>query len=112
MTELPLQAIKDKTSIGEFDATITELNRLVFGHSLGFGEAKIAQSTPDKYNFCHDLLRLTLFCKETIDKKQLNASLAFQINGFPMVFYLIQLNHDGIYWFYEICKLSFSGRIV
>ncbi|KAI7906928.1 uncharacterized protein BX663DRAFT_572865 [Cokeromyces recurvatus] len=41
MNELPLQAIKDKTSIAESDATITKLNQLVFGHSLGFGQAKL-----------------------------------------------------------------------
>ncbi|EPB92175.1 hypothetical protein HMPREF1544_01000 [Mucor circinelloides 1006PhL] len=59
---------------------------LVFEHSLGSGEAKIAQCIPDKYNLCHDLLHLALFCKETIDKNQLNASLAFQINGFSLSF--------------------------
>ncbi|KAG1136978.1 hypothetical protein G6F37_012560 [Rhizopus arrhizus] len=150
MTELPLQAIKDKTSIGKYeltttyfhpilssilsnpdkqvllrwtnietdssakkrpDATITKLNQLVFGHSLGFGEAKIAQCTPDKYNLCHDLLRLALFCKETIDKNQLNASLTFQINGFSVVFFLMRLDHDGIYCLYEICKLSFPRSL-
>ncbi|PHZ13944.1 uncharacterized protein RHIMIDRAFT_235945 [Rhizopus microsporus ATCC 52813] len=93
------------------DATITKLNQLAFGYSLGFEEAKIAQSTPDKYNFCYDLLRLALFCKETIDKNQLNASLAFQIHGFSVVFFLMRLDHDGIYYLYEVGKLSFSRSL-
>ncbi|ORE11691.1 hypothetical protein BCV72DRAFT_300677 [Rhizopus microsporus var. microsporus] len=84
---------------------------LAFGYSLGFEEAKIAQSTPDKYNFCYDLLRLALFCKETIDKNQLNASLAFQIHGFSVVFFLMRLDHDGIYYLYEVGKLSFSRSL-
>lgn len=90
---------------------ITKLDQLVFGHSLGFGEAKIAQCTPDKYNLCHDLLRLALFCKETINKNQLNASLAFEINGFSVVVFLMRLDYDGTYCLYEICKLSFPRSL-
>ncbi len=69
---------------------ITKLNQLMFEHSLGFREAKIAQCIPDKYNLCHDLLRLALFYKETIYENQLNVSLAIQIHVFSVVFFLMR----------------------
>lgn len=63
------------------DATISKLTQLVFGPSLGFGEAKVAQATCDKYMLCHDLIRLAAFTKDTIDENKLYASLSFQIHG-------------------------------
>jgi hypothetical protein len=38
-------ATKDKRP----DATISKLTQMAFGSSVGFGEAKVAQSTCDKY---------------------------------------------------------------
>ncbi|KAG0749394.1 hypothetical protein G6F57_005123 [Rhizopus arrhizus] len=52
-----------------------------FGPSLGFGEAKAAQSTCDKYILCHDLTHLATFAKDTIDENKSNASLSFQIHA-------------------------------
>lgn len=49
--------------------------------SRGFGEAKVAQPTCDKYMLCLDLTRLATFAKDTIDENKLNASLSFQIHG-------------------------------
>ncbi|KAG1136893.1 hypothetical protein G6F37_012060 [Rhizopus arrhizus] len=47
------------------DAVISKMRQLSFGPSLCFGEAKV-QSTSN-YDLCHDLLRLALFSKESID---------------------------------------------
>ncbi|KAG1144897.1 hypothetical protein G6F37_012230 [Rhizopus arrhizus] len=61
------------------DAVISKMRQLSFGPSLGFGEAKV-QSTPN-YDLCHDLLRLALFGKESIDMNKLAGCLSFQIHG-------------------------------
>ncbi|KAG0847400.1 hypothetical protein G6F17_012565 [Rhizopus arrhizus] len=78
-------------------------------HRLGFGEAKV-QSTP-KYDLCHDLLCLALFSKESIDMNKLAGCLSFQIHGFGITFYLMQLQHTGIYTMIEIGHLAFPRSI-
>lgn len=71
----------DATGDRRPDATIIKLTQMSFGPSLGFGEAKAAQSTCDKYILCHDLTHLATFAKDTIDENKSNASLSFQIHG-------------------------------
>ncbi|EIE90692.1 hypothetical protein G6F46_005654 [Rhizopus delemar] len=93
------------------DATISKLTQLVFGPSLGFGEAKVAQATCDKYMLCHDLIRLAAFTKDTIDENKLYASLSFQIHGFNVTFFLTRLRHDGIFVMQEIAHMTFPRSI-
>ncbi|KAI8967120.1 hypothetical protein BDF20DRAFT_1005100 [Mycotypha africana] len=76
------------------DATISKIQQRNFGQSLGFGEVKVARPTTDNHALCLDLLRLGAFCKDTIDMNKLQAALAFQINGFSIIFYLMRLRHD------------------
>jgi hypothetical protein len=71
----------DATEDKRPDATISKLTQMSFGPSLGFGEAKVAQPTCDKYMLCLDLTCLATFSKDTIDENKLNASLSFQIHG-------------------------------
>lgn len=52
---------------------------LLFGPSLGFGEAKVQSRA--NYNLCHDLLPLALFGKENTDMNKLAGCLSFQIHG-------------------------------
>ncbi|KAI9357484.1 hypothetical protein BD770DRAFT_410800 [Pilaira anomala] len=71
------------------DAIISKIQQREFGQSLGFGEVKLARPTTDNHALCLDLLRLGVFCKDTIDINKLQAALAFQINGFiSVIFYL------------------------
>jgi hypothetical protein len=60
-------------------AVVSKMYQLSFGASLGFGEAKI-EDIP-AHALCHDLLRITLFTKESIDINKLEACLTFQIHG-------------------------------
>ncbi|KAF1799050.1 hypothetical protein FB192DRAFT_1248942, partial [Mucor lusitanicus] len=62
------------------DAVISKMKQLSFGPSLGFGEAKV-KSTANYGDLCHDLLRLALFSKESIDMNKLAGCLSFQIHG-------------------------------
>ncbi|KAI7847367.1 hypothetical protein BDC45DRAFT_318316 [Circinella umbellata] len=87
------------------------VKQLSFGSSLGFEEAKIAQPRTNNHDFCHDLLRLAMFCKEIIDKNYLTGCISFQIHGFTIIFYLMQLQHDGIYTMLEIARLAFPRSL-
>ncbi|KAI7860608.1 hypothetical protein BDC45DRAFT_563768 [Circinella umbellata] len=90
MSEPPFDAIKDKSTASKRpDAMISMYEQLSFGSSLGFGEAKIAQPRTNNHDLCHDLLRLAMFCKETIDKNYLTGCISFQIHGFTYNNYLL-----------------------
>ncbi|KAI7852067.1 hypothetical protein BDC45DRAFT_537637 [Circinella umbellata] len=91
------------------DATISKIQRRDFGQSLGFGEVKLARPTTDNHALCLDLLRLGAFCKDTVDMNKLQAALAFQINGFSIIFYLMRLRHDGMYIMQEIGRVAFPA---
>ncbi|KAF1798469.1 hypothetical protein FB192DRAFT_1288450, partial [Mucor lusitanicus] len=58
------------------DAVISKMKQLSFGPSLGFGEANTTN-----YDLRHDLFRLALFSKESIDMNKLAGCLSFQIHG-------------------------------
>ncbi|KAG0175575.1 hypothetical protein DFQ30_005271 [Apophysomyces sp. BC1015] len=62
------------------DATISKILQCDFGSSLGFGEVKLARPSIDHHALCHDILRLAIFAKDTVDKNKLHAALTFQIN--------------------------------
>ncbi|KAI8878081.1 hypothetical protein K501DRAFT_259306 [Backusella circina FSU 941] len=93
------------------DATISKIQQRDFGQSLGFGEVKLARPTTDNHALCLDLLRLGAFCKNTIDMNKLQAALAFQINGFSIIFYLMRLRHDGMYIMQEIGRVAFPASL-
>ncbi|KAG1168139.1 hypothetical protein G6F36_012322 [Rhizopus arrhizus] len=63
------------------DAAISEKPHLEFTSSIGFGEAKVKQRSSARYSLCIDNLRLTTFCKNTIDDNKLDGAIAFQIHG-------------------------------
>ncbi|CEG63106.1 hypothetical protein RMATCC62417_00309 [Rhizopus microsporus] len=102
----------DATGDKRPDATISKLTQMSFGPSLGFGEAKVTQSTCDKYMLCLNLTRLATFAKDTIDENKLNASLSFQIHGFSVTFFITRLRHDGIYIMQEIAHMTFPRLTV
>ncbi|EIE90729.1 hypothetical protein RO3G_15440 [Rhizopus delemar RA 99-880] len=62
------------------DAAISEKPHLEFTSSIGFGEAKVKQRSSARYSLCIDNLRLTTFCKNTIDDNKLDGAIAFQIH--------------------------------
>ncbi|GAA5800601.1 hypothetical protein HPULCUR_006037 [Helicostylum pulchrum] len=74
----------DETEDLRPDATISKIEQLDFGASLGFGEAKISHSTTttDTHALCHELLRSATFSKDTIDHNSLQAALPLQIHGY------------------------------
>ncbi|KAI9022272.1 hypothetical protein CLU79DRAFT_719231 [Phycomyces nitens] len=53
---------------------------MVFGSSVGYGEAKVKQGCCTK-SLCLDILRLAILTKNTIDINKLDGALAFQIHA-------------------------------
>ncbi|KAI9261944.1 hypothetical protein EDC94DRAFT_635030 [Helicostylum pulchrum] len=93
------------------DATISKIHQRDFGPSFGFGEVKVAYTSTDNHALCHDLLRLGVFSKDTIDINKLQAALTFQIHGFHVTFFLTRLRHDGMYIMQEIGDLTFPRSL-
>lgn len=99
----------DETEDLRPDATISKIEQLDFGASLGFGEAKISHSTTttDTHALCHELLRSATFSKDTIDHNSLQAALPLQIHGFHISFFITRLRYGGVYVMQEIGQLTF-----
>ncbi|KAG2207334.1 hypothetical protein INT47_006808 [Mucor saturninus] len=93
------------------DSTISKIQQRDFGPSLGFGEVKVAQPTTDSHALCLDLLRLGTFSKDAVDMNELQAALAFHINGFSIIFYLMRLRHHGIHTMQEIGRVTFPSSL-
>ncbi|KAG1516319.1 hypothetical protein G6F53_002255 [Rhizopus delemar] len=93
------------------DAVISIIDRLQFGETLGHGEVKIAEPTCNKAALCMDLAKIACFSKEAIDCNLLESTIAFQIHGFAVTFYLTRLEYDGLYMMYEIGHLDFPSSL-
>ncbi len=66
------------------DATITKIHQLRYGYNLGHGEVKAKSSVCDYHALCHDLLRLGILAKDSVDHNKLEYAFAFQIQGISM----------------------------
>ncbi|KAI7872593.1 hypothetical protein BDF14DRAFT_1877797 [Spinellus fusiger] len=89
------------------DATITKIHQLKHGFNLGHGEVKAKSGVCDYHALCHDLLRLGVFSKDSLDYNKLEYALAFQIHSFSITFYLISLPHHKVYEMIEIAHMKF-----
>ena len=63
------------------DAMICKIDQLSWGHPVGHGEAKLAESTANTDALASDLLRLGVMNVKALKKSNMNAILAFQIHG-------------------------------
>ncbi|CAO3703644.1 unnamed protein product [Rhizopus stolonifer] len=103
-------AIPNEKGKSRPDAVISEKPQLVFGGSVGYGEAKTRQGCCSKL-LCLDTLRLAIFTKNAIDVNKLDGALAFQIHGLNITFYLNQVTAKGIYTFKEIAHIRFPQSL-
>ncbi|KAI9493281.1 hypothetical protein BDB00DRAFT_788128 [Zychaea mexicana] len=87
--------IAGETGEMRLDGTTSKLSQRELGPSRGFGEVKLAHPSTDKHALCHDLLRLAIFAKDTVDANKLQAALTFQINGFNITFFLTRLRQEN-----------------
>ncbi|KAI8335877.1 hypothetical protein BC941DRAFT_354975 [Chlamydoabsidia padenii] len=92
------------------DAVISKKPQMDFRGNVGFGEVKVWQGN-GKRSLCMDTLRLTIFMKNAIDVNMLDGALAFQIHGFHITFFMMQLNAKGIYTFVELDYVRFPQSL-
>ncbi|KAI7864934.1 hypothetical protein BDF14DRAFT_1731267, partial [Spinellus fusiger] len=90
---------------------ISIIDQLQFGEILGHDQVKIAQPTCSKAALCIGLAKITCFSKEAIDCHLLESAIALQIHGFSVTFYLIRLDHNGLYTMYEIGHPDFPSSL-
>lgn len=88
------------------DSAISVLVQSNWGKNLGYGEAKIAEPTDNKFMLAWDLCRLGYFSKENINNNNNEASVSFQIKGHAMTLYVTKLKSDGIYTMFEFGKVD------
>ncbi|KAG2228730.1 hypothetical protein INT48_001164 [Thamnidium elegans] len=93
------------------DATITKIQQLKYGYNLGHGEVKTKSSTCDNHALAHDLFRVSVLAKDTLDHNKLAHALAFQIHGFTITFYMMTLQFTRIYTLFEIARMNFPRSL-
>lgn len=59
------------------DVTITKIQQLKYGYNLGHGEVKTKSSACDNHALAHDLFRISVLAKDTLDHNKLAHALAF-----------------------------------
>lgn len=63
------------------DICITGLNGTNWKINHGFGEAKAYSESNNHFSLCKDLLRVGIFCKNSIDLGSMKAVLGIQVVG-------------------------------
>ncbi|KAG1627711.1 hypothetical protein G6F44_012118 [Rhizopus delemar] len=87
------------------DAIISTLVQLKFGRHLGYGEVKPGDDSTTTQSLCVDTLKLTVLSRNTSLKNE-HPILAFQVNGFQLIFYVTQRIHHRFYTMIEIGRVK------
>ncbi|KAI8063737.1 uncharacterized protein B0P05DRAFT_581076 [Gilbertella persicaria] len=74
--ELTVESKKNQSSLNwRPDIAITRLQGFRWRYNLGFGEAKPAQPDSNHFAICKDLLRVGVFCKNSIDSQNMDGEI-------------------------------------
>ncbi|KAL4213251.1 hypothetical protein CU097_009074 [Rhizopus azygosporus] len=110
---LPTEATGSNSNQVRPDAIVCEIDQSSWGKSLGFGEVKLADVTPNLNELGQDLLRLATLSKNALLKSGLNASMSFQIHGYRMKIYMSMLiPGTGITAMLEVLSLEFPRSVL
>jgi hypothetical protein len=71
----------------------------------------VTRQRTDHHALWHDLLRLGILTKDTLDQNKLEGALSFQIHGFHVTFFLTRLRHDGMYIMQKIGEMTFPRSL-
>ncbi|KAI8639746.1 hypothetical protein BD408DRAFT_257710 [Parasitella parasitica] len=93
------------------DAIISTLIQLKFGRHLGYGEVKPGDNSTTTQSLCVDTLKLTVLSRNTCLKNE-HPILAFQINGFQLIFYVTQRIHHRFYTMIEIGRVKVPDSLL
>ncbi|ORZ06421.1 hypothetical protein BCR42DRAFT_159396 [Absidia repens] len=87
------------------DAIISSLVQLNIGPSLGYGEVKPGDASTSKQSLCIDTMKLAVLSKNAASRNG-HPIVSFQVNGFHLVFFVVQELDNHLYTMLEI------GRVV
>ncbi|KAI9314157.1 hypothetical protein BX666DRAFT_1970969 [Dichotomocladium elegans] len=93
-------------------AIMCQVDQLQWGHSLGHGEANLAEPTPNLDALAHNLVRLAVMNKEVLMKAKKKAAIAFQIHGWNVQVYVsTTVPGTGISVFAEVMTFTFPKSL-
>lgn len=87
------------------DLCITKSCGVRWDTSCGFGEAKPAVHAQGHYLVCKNLLRVAVFCKNSLDNQHMGGILGIQIVERTVKFYVLILPATGLYVFLDFAKI-------
>jgi hypothetical protein len=93
------------------DAIISTLVQLEFERHLGYGEVKLGDDSTTTRSLCVDALKLTILSRNTCLKNE-HPILAFQVNGFQLIFYTTQRIHHRFYAMIEIGRVKVPDSLL
>ncbi|KAI8371615.1 uncharacterized protein BYT42DRAFT_595083 [Radiomyces spectabilis] len=102
--ESTLEAKSMRDSTGRPDVLQYEILRR-------YGEAKSSARDQDDYLICKDLLKVAVFCNETLDFHLMEGMLGLQIFGRTIKFYLVVVPANGLYGMIELTEIKIPDSL-
>ncbi|KAI8388444.1 uncharacterized protein BYT42DRAFT_560097 [Radiomyces spectabilis] len=93
------------------DFCITKTCSFEWQMNLGFGEAKSAAQDHDNRVICWDLIKVAVFCKQTLDIQVMEGTLGVQVIGRTVKFYILVLPAKGLYAFLELAVIQLPDSL-
>ncbi|KAG1474839.1 hypothetical protein G6F56_000098 [Rhizopus delemar] len=109
---LPAETSSSSNNQVRPNAIVCEIDQLSWGKSLGFGEVKLAETTPNLDELGNDLLRLATLSKNALSNSGLHAAMSFQIHDYRMKIYMSKLfPGTGITAMLEVLSLELPRSV-
>ncbi|KAI8329945.1 hypothetical protein BC941DRAFT_441686 [Chlamydoabsidia padenii] len=93
------------------DLSITKTVGLKWARSLGYGEAKPVARESDHFLVCQDLIKVALFCKNSLDEQLMEGDLGIHIVGRTIRFYVLVLPAIATYVMYLLAEIKVPDSI-
>ncbi|PHZ07422.1 uncharacterized protein RHIMIDRAFT_242629 [Rhizopus microsporus ATCC 52813] len=93
------------------DLCITKSCGVKWDASCGFGEVKPAVHGLNHYLVCKDLLRVAMFCKNSLDSQHMEGILGIQIIGRTVKFYVLILPAIGLYVLLDLAEIMIPDNL-
>ncbi|KAL0088960.1 hypothetical protein J3Q64DRAFT_1847623 [Phycomyces blakesleeanus] len=93
------------------DLFITKNASIRWARSLGYGEASPTTRKSNQYLVYQDLIKIVLFCKESLDEHLMEEVLRIHIVGRTVGFYILVLSADATYVMYLLAGIKVPDSI-
>ncbi|KAI9335214.1 hypothetical protein BD770DRAFT_332511, partial [Pilaira anomala] len=94
------------------DAMICSINQLSWDRTIGYGEVKVAEPTPNSAALASDLLRLATMTSKAIGGSETRSILTFQIHGYNLKVYITQKMPKSLFYtMTEVAEIEFPKSI-